>query len=484
MPARYDGNDRGVGDDDLDAVAHLPRVLLELRAEAHRQVGDAGDARARSCGARARAAGSPGAPISSNGRVVPRALRDLGGLDQHRARRRRSRRRASACWATAIAIANPARPARAPRAASPSSSITRRPAGSQRRRFASRRTSSPSVRRWRIGRRNALTNDSKPSRRRLPSTRSPPSGLGRSSTHTSTPRGDRRLRRPHRGGGVGVDAVADVLEVDQQKVEPVERAAAAAPATPRSSRRARSSRCRRTRRARARTESCPARPPRSRARERTGGAARRRRWRRARRRSSAAGSRWRPRRERARRSAGRRAARGSRSSRSRPVTITRCAPRRRGDAARSLPLAALAAALGLQAQIGDDRAALHRLHHVVERERGAGARRHRLHLGAGARGDHDAAADRGAVRARPRSSRRRDRAAADARAAPESPVALRRLDAGEPRHHDGVALGQVAQPARRLGIEQHAARRFGDAARHRLWPRRRPSRRVPTRRGA
>ena len=36
--------------------------------------------------------------------------------------------------------------------------------------------------------------------------------------------GDRRLRRPHRGGGIGVDAVADVLEIDQQQVEAGERA--------------------------------------------------------------------------------------------------------------------------------------------------------------------------------------------------------------------------------------------------------------------
>ena len=63
------------------------------------------------------------------------------------------------------------------------------------------------------------TNDSKPGTSTVPSTCAPPIGFGRSQTMTFTPVPARRLQAVRHRVDVGVDADADVLEVDDQHVE-------------------------------------------------------------------------------------------------------------------------------------------------------------------------------------------------------------------------------------------------------------------------
>ncbi len=190
--------------------------------------------------------------------------------------------------------------------------------------------------------------------------------------------GHRRLGGPDGGGGVGVVARADVLEVDQQQVEPGE------------GRRGRAQRVldvaveredgqrRSTDRARPRRGSCPARCRSSRARGRRGRAAGPA--------AVAARARWMGRPSRGDRGAvgedavapAREAARGRRGGgRGRSWTLTSPVLPAPEDARP-------AAALGLQPEVGDHRALLHRLDHVVEGEGRGRAGEQGFHLGAGA----------------------------------------------------------------------------------------------------
>ena len=145
------------------------------------------------------------------------ALRDVRALEEHRARiddggverghvgrrhhPRQRRCRRSTCRATSPPSARPR--ARAPM---PKCSLNSR-------------ASSPIVMPWRIGIGNCPTNDSKPGSSIGPSTATPPIGFGRSQTidgHAVPRRGAQAVG--HRVD-VGVDARADVLQVDDEHVE-------------------------------------------------------------------------------------------------------------------------------------------------------------------------------------------------------------------------------------------------------------------------
>ena len=200
-----------------------------------------------------------------------------------------------------------------------------------------------------------------------------------------------------------------------------------------------------------------------------------RRWRRARRSPSRAGS----------RRAGRPRGRGRRPRRpgragddDGPASGERAAraARRVGDARhpgstvmRLLPVAAAAAGLRGDPHVGDAGVLVDGLDHVDEREGGDGDRGERLHLDAGAVGGahdgpdvdpvvDDVEVDLDGVH-RHRVGER-----------DELGGALDRLDAGDPRHAERVALGHDAVAQGRDGRrrEQHPAGRGRPAGRHRL----------------
>ena len=298
----------------LDAAAHLA-------ARASGTAGGSRSGRRRRRGARARSGGGelgapddPGAPIelerprraarpprARSPRPAPPRIDDRG-VERRHVRRRRAPPPARSTGARATRAAS--RRARSPRGAS----------SSQPRRRASSRTSSPSVRPMAHRQVEGATNDSKPVASRLPSTTLAAERIGPVEHPHLAAGGDRRLGRPHRGGGVGVVArlPTSCRSIDQQ-IEAVERAPAAAAATPRSIAVERDDRRRRsTDRARARRDHVLLDAVEAVLGSEQRRAAGRPRSRRARRRSSTAGSRSSGcRMGEQRRSAGRRAATGS-----------------------------------------------------------------------------------------------------------------------------------------------------------------------------
>ena len=153
----------------------------------------------------------------------PRGAAALGGqraLEQHRRRDRRWRCRASGCWARASPTARRSRRRRR-RARQPSIVTTSTSAPSPKCSLKSR-ASSPMVRPWRIGIGNWPTNDSKPRTERRAFHRHAADRIGPiadDDRHAVAGAGPQAVG--HRVD-VGVDAGADVLQVDDQHVEPVE----------------------------------------------------------------------------------------------------------------------------------------------------------------------------------------------------------------------------------------------------------------------
>ena len=133
-----------------------------------------------------------------------------------------------------------------------------------------------------------------------------------------------------------------------------------------------------------------------------------------------------------------------------------------GDLHERDPLAGPAAGLGQQPDVGELRAAIDRLDHVVERQPGDDDRRQRLHLDAGAIGRPRRRGDRDAVVAERRGRRSPPCSATGWHSGTRSGVRLARGDAGDARDGQRVALGQpVAAQQRdhlRRGDEPAGAR--------------------------
>ncbi len=215
---------RPILDVDLHARAQPARVLVEGRLEPARPQAAAAQPRGRErvhLGEQRRARRGPA-------RRAARAAASCRGLRIGRCPRASPCRRSSAPstgsarWGSGSPRC--ARPAasrsRAPRAASSPPSVTTWHSTSSRSVATNQRASSPMVRPWRIGSAPAPTKLSQPARSVSPST-GRPAGFGRSSTHTALPSARGLLEHVAQRRDEGIDAAAEVLQVDQQHVEAV-----------------------------------------------------------------------------------------------------------------------------------------------------------------------------------------------------------------------------------------------------------------------
>ncbi len=141
----------------------------------------------------------------------------------------------------------------------------------QPRRLPSSRRISPRVRPWRTGRSRAPTKEAKPFADRVAFVDQAAERVGAVEQPHLEPGRDRRFGGENRGGGEGVVAGADVLEVDQQHLEARGRPRGSGRGWPRRRRRARRSARPEGDPSRRRWPPCPARPRSSRARGRKRG---------------------------------------------------------------------------------------------------------------------------------------------------------------------------------------------------------------------
>ena len=174
-------------------------------------------ARSRSSPSAKRSASTHGAPTQLERPASCRAPRRRSSLRTAPCPDRRSPSRASGCSATASPRAAPVASKYISRR-QPSIATTSRSAPMPKCSLNSR-ASSPIVMPWRIGIGYSPTNDSNPCTSIGPSTASPPIGLGRSQTMTLTPCSARGHQAVRHRVDVGVDARADVLQIDDEHVD-------------------------------------------------------------------------------------------------------------------------------------------------------------------------------------------------------------------------------------------------------------------------